>query len=297
MRVFITGAAGFIGTRLTRELISTGYEVLGMARSDAGAAALQAAGAEVHFGTLQDLDSLSKGAEAADAVIHLAFDHDFTRWAESCEEEKIAIAALGAGLAGSRKPLIVTSGTAAAITPGRLTTEEDAPSSPIPRVASENAALELQHKGVDIRVVRLPQVHDPLKQGLISPLALIAREKGVAAYVGDGSNRWPAAHVSDVAKLYQLAIDKGEPFARYHAVDEEGVSAKAIFDVVGKGMGLPVKSLSAEEAAAQMGFLGHFVAADLPASSAITREKLGWEPKGPGMIADLEAMDYSVFRG
>ncbi len=287
MRVFITGATGFIGTRLTQELLAAGHQVVGMTRSDAGAAALREAGAQVHFATLEDAGSLREGAAVADGVIHLAFDHDFSKWEESCEIEKRAIAALGEGLAGSSRPLIVTSGTAVALTPGRLTTEEDATDSPIPRVASEYAALALQNKGVDIRVVRLPQVHDPLKQGLISPMALIAREKGVVAYVGDGGNRWPAAHVSAVAELYRLVLEKGHPGLRYNAVDEEGVAMKDIATALSKGLKLPLVAITAEQAPAHFGWLGAFASADIPASSALTKQRLGWVPKGPRLLQDL----------
>jgi nucleoside-diphosphate-sugar epimerase len=287
MRVFVTGATGFIGTRVTKELLSAGHEVLGLTRSDAGAAGLQAAGAAVHYGSLEDLDSLRAGAAASDAVIHLAFNHDFSKWAEHCEADRGIIEALGAGLAGSSGTLIVTSGTAIAHTPGRLTTEEDAPNSPLPRVATEQAVEALLVKGLDVRVVRLPQVHDPIKQGFVTPLAATAREKGVSAYVGDGANRWPAAHVDDVAVLYRLALEKGQAGARYHAVDEAGVALKDIAEAIGKGLGIAAVSLTPEEAQAHFGWFALFVSGDIPASSALTREWLGWQPKGPSLLADL----------
>ena len=287
MRVFVTGATGFIGTLVTKELVGAGYQVLGLTRSETGAAALRAAGADVHYGTLEDLGSLREGAAAADAVIHLAFNHDFSKWVEHCENDRVVIEALGEVLAGSSRPLIITSGTAVAYTPGRLSTEDDAPNSPAPRILSEQAADAVLAKGVDVRVVRLPQVHDPLKQGLISPLALIAKEKAVSAYVGEGAGRWPAAHVSDVAVLYRLVLEKGQKGKRYNAVAEEGVSLKDIADVLGKGLGLPVASITAEEAQAHFGWLGLFVSGDIGASGALTQERLGWKPKGPSLLADL----------
>jgi nucleoside-diphosphate-sugar epimerase len=292
MRVFITGATGFIGSALVPELIAAGHRVLGLSRSDEGAAALTALGAEVHRGSLEDLDSLKTGAAASDGVIHLAFNHDFSKWAENCELDRGAIEALGSALTGSDRPLIVTSGTAAARTPGRLTTEEDGPDSPIPRVASELAAAAMAAKGTRVVVMRLPQVHDPLKQGLITPLIAIAREKGVSAYVGDGLNRWPAAHVLDVARLYRLAVEKGVAGARYNAVAEEGVPLREIAESIGRGLKLPVVSKSPEEAAEHFGWLGMLVGADVPASSALTREWLGWHPSGPGMISDLDQARY-----
>jgi nucleoside-diphosphate-sugar epimerase len=292
MRVFVTGATGFIGSALVRELIVAGHQVLGLSRSDDGAAALIAAGAEVHRGSLEDLDSLKSGAAAADGVIHLAFNHDFSRWVENCEADRDAIEALGSALTGSDRTLIVTSGTAAARTPGRLTTEEDPPNSPIPRVASEQAAASVRAKGVRVLVMRLPQVHDPLKQGLITPLIAIAREKGVSAYVGDGLNRWPAVHVLDAARLYRLALEKGVAGARYNAVAEEGVSLREIAESVGRGLKVPVVSKGPLEAAEHFGWLGMLVGADVPASSALTQEWLAWRPSGPRMISDLDQARY-----
>jgi nucleoside-diphosphate-sugar epimerase len=292
MRIFVTGATGFIGTALIPELIAAGHRVLGLTRSDAGATALAAAGAEVHYGSLEDLDSLKSGAAAADAVIHLAFNHDFSKWAENCEADRVAVEALGSTLVGSDRPFIVTSGTAVARTPGRLTTEEDAPNSPIPRVISEQAAASVQAKGVRVSVMRLPQVHDPVKQGLITSLIAIARKKGVSAYVGDGSNRWPAAHVLDAARLYRLAVEKGVAGARYNAVGEEGVPLRAIAESIGRGLKLPVVSKTPEEADGHFGWLGMLVGADVPASSVLTQERLGWRPTGPGMISDLDQVRY-----
>jgi nucleoside-diphosphate-sugar epimerase len=292
MRVFVTGATGFIGSAIVRELIDAGHQVLGLARSDAGAKSLAATGAKVHRGDVEDLDSLRSGVAASDAVIHTAFIHDFSKFEANCEIDKRAIEALGTALAGSDRPLIVTSGTAIAFTPGRLTTEEDAPNSPIPRVASEKAAASVAAQGVRVLVMRLPQVHDPVKQGLISYMIDVARQKGVSAYVGDGSNRWPAVHRLDAAHLYRLALEKGSAGARYNAVAEEGIPLREIAEVVGRGLKVPVVSKSAEEAGEHFGWLAHFVGADVPASSALTQQRLGWRPKGPGLIADLNAMKY-----
>lgn len=294
MRIFVTGATGFIGSAVLPELIGAGHQVLGLTRSDAGAEALRAAGVEVLHGNLEDLDSLRKGAAESDGVIHLAFNHDFSQFQKNCEDDRKAIAAIGEVLAGSQRPFVVTSGTAiASSSPGHPATEDGPTASWNPRAASEAATLELASRGVNTSVVRLPQVHDTRKQGLISYIIPVAREKRVSVYVGDGSNNWPAAHVSDVARLYRLAFEKAEPGAIYHAVDEEGVSQKAIAEALGRGLGVPVASITPEETAAHFGWLGHFMNFDLAASSAITRQKLNWTPTGPGMIADLDGMDYS----
>jgi nucleoside-diphosphate-sugar epimerase len=292
MRVFVTGATGFIGSTIVRELIGAGHRVLGMARSDAGAQSLLAAGAEVHRGALEDLESLRSGAAQADGVIHTAFNHDFSRFTANCEDDKRAIEALGDALAGSNRTLIVTSGIGA-LAPGRLATEDiEVTLHPaMPRV-SEQTGLAQVAREVNVSVVRLPQVHDTVKQGLVSYLIRLAREKGVSAYIGDGLNRWAAAHVLDVGHLYKLALEKHEAGARYHAVGEEGVSMREIAEVVGRGLKVPVVSLSGEEAAAHFGWLAMFAGLDMPASSALTREQLGWNPTGPGLIADLENMRY-----
>ncbi len=292
MRVFVTGATGFVGSAVVANLIAAGHRVLGLTRSDAGAAALTAAGAGVHRGSLEDPDSLRSGAAGADGVIHLAFAHDFSKFAENCEMDRRAIQALGGALSGSDRPFIVTSGTAAALTPGRLTTEDDAPSSPIPRVASEQAASAVRAQGVRVSVMRLSQVHDPVKQGLITYLVAVARAKGVSAYVGDGRNRWPAVHVSDAASLYRLALEKGAADACYHAVAEEGVPLREIAEAIGRGLKLPVVSKSAEEAGEHFGWLGMFAGGDSPASSALTRERLGWRATGPGLISDLDKAKF-----
>ncbi|VTZ26422.1 NAD-dependent dehydratase [Methylocella tundrae] len=292
MRVFVTGATGFIGLPVVKELIAAGHEVLGMARSDEGAKSLAAIGADVLRGSLEDLDSLRQGATASEAVIHLAFIHDWSNFVESCEVDRRAIEALGSVLAGSDRPLVVTGGLAGLAGPGQVAIEDDViPSDfPFPRV-SEQTALSL--KGVRASVMRLPQVHDPVKQGLITPAIEVYREKGVCAYVGDGLNRWPAAYVLDVARLYRLAIEKAEPNAKYHAVAEEGVSMRDIAEAIGRRLKLPVKSIAPEEAQAFFGWLGMFAAFDMPTSSAQTRKQLGWEPTGPGLIADLEQLHVS----
>ncbi len=292
MRVFLTGATGFIGSRLVRELIANGHQVIGLARSDAGAEALAAVGAQVHRGSLEDLESLRRGAAVADGVIHAGFVHDFSRFEEVCEIDRRAIEVFGEVLAGSNRPLVVTSGTAIAFTPGRLTTEEDAPNSPMPRVASEKTAIALQAKGVRVSVMRLPQVHDPVKQGLITYLVAVAREKGVSAYIGDGLNRWPAAHVSDVARLFRLVLENGVAGTCYHAVAEEGVTLRDIAASLGRGLNLPVVSKTLEEAGEHFGWLAMFAGADIPASSAMTREWLGWHPTGPGLMSDLDQAGY-----
>ncbi len=298
MRVFLTGATGFIGSALIPELIGAGHQVLGLARSDAGAKALLEAGAQVHRGDLEDLESLRSGAAMSDGVIHCAFNHDFTNYAANCEADRHAIEALGTPLIGSDRPLVVTSGTAVVLTPGRLATEDDAPissASGIPRSASEEAAASMASRGVRVSVVRLPQIHDRFKFGLISPVIAIAREKGVSAYVGDGLYRWPAAHLLDTAYLYRLALERGQAGARYHAVGEEGVRFRDIAEVIGRGLKVPVVVKSPEEAAEHFGWLGFLMGIDIAASSALTQERLGWRPAQRGLLADLEeAHDFEI---
>ena len=295
MRVFVTGATGFIGSAIVPELIQSGHQVTGLARSDAGAQSLTAAGAQVHRGDIEDLDSLRRGAADADAVIHTAFNHDFSKFAANCESDRRVIEALGAELAGSNRLLIVTSGTGMSDGSAGRARAEDGPtisSKVIPRAASEEAANAAAERGVRVVIVRLPQVHDTEKQGLITYSIQIARSKGVSAYVGDGSNRWPAAHRFDVSHLYCLALEKGEA-ARYHAVAEEGVPTREIAEVVARGLKVPAVSIRPEEAPKHFGWLAPFAGMDLTASSAITRQKLGWNPTGPGLITDLENMRYS----
>lgn len=290
MRIFVTGATGFIGTAVVKELMGAGHRVLGLTRSKAGADALKAAGADVHRGSLEDLESLGSGARASDGVIHLAFIHDFSKFKENCETDRRAIETLGDVLAGSDRPLVITSGTGMASTvPGQPATEDGAAvsSAVIPRAAS------MVERGMNVSVVRLPQVHDTVKQGLVTYAIAVAREKGVSAYVGDGRNRWPAAHVLDAARLYRLVLEKREAGARYHAVAEEGVAMRDIAEVIGRGLQVPAVSMTPEEAAAHFGWLAMFAGRDVPASSAQTRQKLGWNPTGPGLIADLERMRYA----
>jgi nucleoside-diphosphate-sugar epimerase len=293
MRVFVTGATGFIGSAIVRELIGAGHQVLGLTRSDEGAKLLTAAGAQVHRGDLQDLKGLRSGAAAADAVIHTGFIHDFSKFAEVCEIDRRAIEALGSALVGSDRPLIVTSGVAL-LASGRPAIEEDAPapvSASYPRASEQTAAL-LAERGVRTSVVRLPQVHDTVKQGLVTYAIALAREKRVSAYVGDGLNRWPAVHLLDTARLYRLVLEKQEAGARYHAVAEEGVPLRDIAETIGHGLKVPVVSKSPEEAAAHFGWLGSFVGLDLRASSLQTQERLGWRPTGPGLLTDLEHARY-----
>jgi nucleoside-diphosphate-sugar epimerase len=295
MRIFVTGATGFIGSAIVPELISAGHQVLGLTRSEAGAKSLRAADAQVHRGDLDDLESLRKGAAMSDGVIHTAFIHDFSKFQEVCELDRRVIEALGSVLTGSDRPLLITSGTGIANSaPGHLATEEDAPenSHPIPRVASEQAAAAVAEMGVRVGVVRLPQVHNTVKQGLVTYAIDLARQKGVSAYVGDGRNRWPAVHVLDAGRLYRLALEKLEAGARYHAVAEEGVPMRDIAEVIGLGLEVPVISVSPEDAPAHFGLLAAFVGRDLPASGALTQERLAWQPTGPGLIADLEQMRY-----
>jgi nucleoside-diphosphate-sugar epimerase len=294
MKVFLTGATGFIGSLIVPELINAGHQVLGLTRSDAGAQSLIAAGAEVHRGNLEDLESLRSGAARSEGVIHTAFNHDFSKFLANCEQDRRAIEAMGDVLAGSDRPLLITSGTGmGTAAPGQLATEDYFdPNHPIPRKISEIAGASVAERGVNVSVVRLPQVHDTVKQGLITYLVQVAREKGVSAYIGDGLNRWPAAHVLDVAHLYRLALEKHEAGSRYNAVAEEGVPVRDIAEVIGRGLKVPVVSLSPEEAPAHFGWLAAFVGFDMPASSARTQQRLGWHPTGPGLIADLEQMRY-----
>jgi nucleoside-diphosphate-sugar epimerase len=292
MRVFVTGATGFVGTAVVRELIDAGHEVLGLARSDASAKALVTAGASVHRGSLADLASLRSGAAAADGVIHTAFIHDFSNYGPAAEADRRAIETLGDALAGSDRPLIVTSGTLLVQRQGPLATEEDSSNPNFPR-KSEEGAVALAARGVRTSVLRLsPSVHGNGDHGFVPRLISIAREKGISAFVGDGLNRWPAVHRLDAAHLYRLALEEGSNAARYHGVADEGVPTREIAEVIGRQLNVPVVSKSREEAADHFGWIAHFFAIDCPASSAQTQERLGWRPVQHGLIADLNAEHY-----
>ena len=292
MRVFVTGATGFIGTAVVRELIDAGHQVLGLARSDASAKSLVAAGAQVHRGSLENLDSLRSGAAAADGVIHTDFIHDFSNYGPAAEADRRAIETLGAAVAGSDRLFVVTSGTLLVQRKGALATEEDAPNPNFPR-KSEEAVLGLAARGVRASVLRLPpSVHGHGDHGFVPGLIGIAQEKGVSAYIGDGLNRWPAVHRLDAAHLYRLVLEKGTAGANYHGVADEGVPTREIAAAIGHGLNVPVVSKSREEAADHFGWLAHFFGTDAPASSAQTRERLGWRPVQPGLIADLNAERY-----
>jgi nucleoside-diphosphate-sugar epimerase len=294
MRVFVTGATGFIGSAIISELIAAGHRVLGLARSDAGAKSLAAAGAEVHRGDLEDLESLRRGAAMVDGVIHTAFIHDFSKFRANCEIDRHVVEAFGDVLAGSERPLVVTSGTGL-VSPGRTATEGDMPPSgpaAIPRVASEEAAAAVAARGVRVCVVRLPpSVHGDGDHAFVPLLIALAREKGASAYVGDGMNRWPAVHRLDAARLYRLALEKGSD-PRYHGVAEEGVPFRDIAAVIGRRLGVPVVAKTGDEAAGHFGWFAHFAALDNPSSSTFTQERLGWRPVGPALLPDLDRPRY-----
>jgi nucleoside-diphosphate-sugar epimerase len=292
MRVFLTGATGFIGSHIIPELLAAGHHVVGLTRSDAGAAALVAEGVEPYRGDLDDLASLTRGAASCDGVIHTAFDHDFATFVANCQKDARAIAALGDGLAGTDKPFVITSSTAmGSATPGDPASEDVfATHSPNPRVASELAGQALLERGIHVITLRNSQIHDTCKQGLVSDVIALAWEKGVSAYVGDGSNSWSAAHVSDTARLYRHALERNEIGARYHGTAEAAISFREIAETIGETFGLPVTSVRADEAGVHFGWLTAFVAKDMSASSTLTRERLGWNPDGPTLHADIRAM-------
>lgn len=296
MRVFVTGASGFIGSALVPELIGAGHQVVGLARSDASAAALAAAGAQVQRGSLDDLESLRGAATTSDGVIHLAFKHDiaFSGGMQGAADADLrAIQTFGNMLTGSDRPLVIASGLVG-FAPGQVATEQDTPGAASgPRIASAQATLSLASRGVRSSVVRLaPTVHGEGDHGFIATLIGIARQKGVSGYIGDGGNRWPAVHVLDAARLFRLALEGAPAGSVLHGVAEEGVPVREIAGVIGRHLNLPVVSVPSEEAAEHFGWLGMFLAADLPASSGLTRELLGWQPSQPGLLADLDQGHY-----
>jgi nucleoside-diphosphate-sugar epimerase len=297
MRVFVTGASGFVGSGVVQELIHEGHQVTGLARSEANAKSLAAAGAKVHRGDLEDLASLQSGAAASEGVIHTGFIHDFSRFKEVSEIDRRAIDAMGSVFEGTNRPLVVTS-VASLVTPGRTATEDDASaleSKTMPRIASEEAATSLLRRGVRVSTVRLAVVYgegDPPHAHFVPTIVSVAREKKASAYVGDGRNRWPAVHVLDAAKVYRLAIEKGVPGARYHAVGEEGVPFKDIATVIGRRLNVPVVSKTPEEAAQHFGWIAGFAGGGGVASNQLTQERLGWHPVQPSLLKMLEGPYY-----
>jgi nucleoside-diphosphate-sugar epimerase len=299
MRLFLTGGSGFIGSAVVPELLGAGHEVVGLARSDASADALAEAGAAVRRGDLEDLDSLRSGAAEADGVVHLGYVHDFSDMTIGAGVDLRAIEAIGATLAGTGKPFVITTGTLllalgeVALGPSGVGTEEDVSHSAMPRVASENAAIALAGSGVRSSAIRLsPTVHGMGDHGFVPILIGIAREKGVSAYVDDGANRWPGVHRLDAARLFRLAVEGAPAGTRWHGVGDEGVPFRAIAEVIGRHLDVPVSSVPRAEADAHFGFLGGLVSVDNPTSNAVTRARLGWEPVQPGLLADLDEGHY-----
>ncbi|WP_338564303.1 SDR family oxidoreductase [Erwinia sp. E_sp_B04_7] len=290
MRIFLTGATGFIGSAVAAKLIAEGCKVTGLTRSQQGAEALTASGIEPYFGDMTDLESLRRGAMASDAVIHTAFNHDFTTFTTNCEMDRLAIEEMAGVLKGTPKPLLITSVVGlGSQKPGAMAVETHFnPEHMNPRKASELAGVAALSNGTNVSVIRLSQVHNTLKQGLITPLVELAREKGVSAYIAGGENRWSAVHVSDAASLYILALKRAVPGSRYHAVAEQGITLKAIAGTIGRTLNVPVKSIDSSEASEHFGWLSKFVAEDMSASSAITQEQLKWHPKGASLLTDLE---------
>lgn len=295
MQIFVTGATGFIGSALIPELLAAGHQVVGLTRSSAGAEKLRNAGATTHEGTLEDAASLTRGAERADAVIHLAFDHDFSNYEANCHKDATAIAALGKALSGSDRPMLITSGIGMGIAaPGELAREDVLDlGHGNPRIASVRAGQELLDHGVNLSTVRLSQIHDTRRQGLVSYLIDVARGMGHAAYVRDREVRWSACHLSDTAQLFRMALGRAERGARYHAVDEEGVSLRDIAQAIGESLRLPVHAVMAQAARDHLGSMAAFATFDMPASSFRTREELGWHPTGPGLLEDIRAMRHT----
>ena len=294
MRVFVTGATGFVGSAIVENLIQAGHQVLGLARSEAGSDALTRLGAGVYRGDLSDTAGLAAGARQCDGVIHTAYNHDFTQFAAAGETDRRAVEALGSALVGTGKPLVVTSAIGL-LTPGRPTTEEDEgdPHSPgAVRIPSEKMALGFASQGVRSSIIRLPiMVHDRTRQGFATRLAGLARQTGVSAYIGDGLNRWPAVHRLDAADLFRLALESGATGSRYHAIAEEGVTLRTIADAIGRKLDVPVVAKSPDKAAEHFGFVAYFVGADFQAASAQTKRTLGWNPTRHGVVADLEAAE------
>ena len=291
MRIFVTGATGFIGSNVVSELIGAGHQVLGLARSDAAANVLAAAGAEAYRGDIENFDSLRSGADLCEGVIHTAFDHDFSRFVENCEKDRRAIEALGSGFAGTTKPLVITSSTAMGSTAPGVRASEDVfnATSPNPRVASELAGQELLERGVHVITIRNSQIHDTWKQGLVSDVIALARRKGVPAYIEEGANAWSAAHISDTARLYRLALEKNEAGARYHGTAESAIRFCDIAEAIGARYDVPVRSISLDEAGDHFGWLAAFVSKDMSADNALTRKRLGWNPQAPTLIEDIRA--------
>ncbi|APE16793.1 3-beta hydroxysteroid dehydrogenase [Mycobacterium sp. WY10] len=287
MKIFVTGASGWVGSAVVPELLAAGHHVLGLARSDKSAAALEAQGADVHRGDLADLDSLRRGAQDADGVIHLAFHHDFDNFSNAGELDRDAITALGEALADSGRPLVVTSGTAGHA-PGQVLTEDQAANPDSPRV-SEHAALAFTDRGVRVSIVRLaPSVHGNGDYGFVPRLVEVAREQGISAYIGDGANRWSTVHRDDAARLFRLAVEGAPTGTVLHAIGEEGVATRDIAETIGRNLGVPVTGIPAENAMDHFGWIGAFFGLDMPASSAVTRERFGWQPTGIGLLEDLD---------